>query len=335
VKVNIAGILINKGDLVFYTIIFFYMTSLSDYLSYVFFQDRFCNKNEAKIPIMTNALQYGNAIFGGIRGYFNKNKQKLYIFRLEDHYRRFLASLRILGVKIDYSLDQLKEITLRLAEKNKPKTDVYFRPFAYASSLNISPNLEQDKKFAFALYMLPLGEYLSIGKGLRVMISSWRRVSDNAIPSRAKIAGAYINSSLARGEATALGFDEAIFLTEDGHVAEGSAENLFIVRDGILVTSPKTDEILEGITRRSIIQIAKDLKIPVEERRIDRSELYVADEAFFSGTGVQVAWIAEIDGRRLGEGKRGPITAKIQDLFFQVVRGETKKYSFWRTEIDC
>lgn len=303
------------------------------YFPFVFFQNKITKKEEAKVPVMTNALQYGNAVFGGIRGYYNKEKKFLSIFRIEDHYRRFLSSLKILGVSVKYSLFQLKEITLELIKKNKPQTDTYFRPFAYASSLNISPNLEADKNFDFALYMLPLGEYLSVNKGLKVMVSSWRRVSDNAIPSRAKIAGAYINSSLARKEAVERGFDEAIFLTEDGQVAEGSAENFFMVRDGVLITPAKTDEILEGITRRSIIEIAKDLKIPVEERAIDRTELYVADEAFFSGTGVQVAWIGEIDGRIVGNGQRGLITGKIQDLFFKVVRGETKKYSSWRTEI--
>lgn len=305
----------------------------NQYFPFIFFQDKIVKKEEAKIPIMTNALQYGNAIFGGIRGYYNKQQGFLSIFRVDDHYKRFLSSLKILGVRINYNLSQLKEITIKLVKKNNPKTDTYFRPFAYASSLNISPNLEADKYFAFSLYMLPLGEYLSIDKGLKVMISSWRRISDNAIPSRAKIAGGYINSSLARKEATERGFDEAIFLTDDGHVAEGSAENLFIVRDGVLITPPKTDEILEGITRRSIITLAKDLKIPVEERSVDRSELYIADEAFFSGTGVQVAWISSIDNRVIGNGRRGPITAKLQDLFFKIVRGETKEYSHWRTEI--
>lgn len=305
----------------------------NQYFPFIFFKDKILKKEEAKVPIMTNALQYGNAIFGGIRGYYNKQKGFLSIFRVDDHYKRFLSSLKILGVAINYDFSQLKKITFNLVKKNKPKTDTYFRPFAYASSLNISPNLELDKQFSFSLYMLPLGEYLSIDKGLKVMISSWRRISDNAIPSRAKIAGGYINSSLARKEAEERGFDEAIFLTDDGHIAEGSAENLFIVRDGVLITSSKTDEILEGITRRSIISLAKDLKIPVEERSIDRSELYIADEAFFSGTGVQVAWISSIDNRVIGSGRRGPVTAKLQDLFFQIVRGETKEYAHWRTEI--
>lgn len=293
---------------------------------YAFFQGKFVSTEDAKVSIMTNALQYGTGVFGGIRGYHNEQKKFLSVFRIDDHYKRFLSSLKIIGVSLKYSHADLKRITLELIKKNRPKTDTYFRPFAYAGSHNLSPNLEKDSIFDFALYMLPLGEYLPIDKGLSVKISSWRRISDNAIPSRAKISGAYINSAVARKEAADNGFDEAIILTEDGHVAEGSAENLFIVRDGVLITSEKTDDILEGITRRTILKLATDLKIPVEERKIDRTELYISDEAFFSGTGVQVSWIGKIDNRVLGNGKRGPITAKLQDLFFNIVRGNEKKY---------
>ena len=203
------------------------------------------------------------------------------------------------------------------------------RPFAYAGSTNLSPNLERDAQFDFALYMMPLGEYLSVEKGLSVMVSSWRRISDNAIPPRGKISGSYINSALARKEATERGFDEAILLTQDGHVSEGSAENIFIVRDGILITPSATDDALEGITRRTILQLAKDLGIPTEIRSVDRTELYIADEAFFSGTGVQVAWIAKVDDRTVGDAKRGPVTKQLQDLFFSIVRGEEPRYGAW------
>lgn len=304
------------------------------FFPYTFFQKKFVKTEEAKVSIMTNALQYGTAVFGGIRGYYNKRKKFLSIFRMENHYQRLLNALKILGVSIPYSLKELREITIELVKKNKPKTDVYFRPFAYVGSLHLSPNLAKDSVFDLALYMIPLGDYLPINKGLSVMVSSWRRISDNSIPARAKISGAYINSALARKEATDRGYDEAIFLTEEGHVSEGSAENLFIVRDGSLITPPRSDDILEGITRRTIIELTKDLKIPIEERRIDRTELYLAEEAFFAGTGVQIAWIAKIDGREIGSSKRGKITAKLQDLFFEIVRGENKKYSQkWCTKI--
>lgn len=300
---------------------------------YAFFEGKIVKTEDAKVSIMTNALQYGTGVFGGIRGYYNNEKVFLSIFRIEDHYTRFLNSLKIIGVSLPYSKDQLIKITRDLVNKNNPKADTYFRPFAYAGSTNLSPNLDRDHEFAFALYMIPLGDYLPTDKGISVSVTSWRRISDNAIPSRAKISGGYINSALARHEATLNGYDEAIFLNESGHVAEGSAMNFCMVRDGVLITPPKSDDILEGITRRTIIALATDLGISVEERTIDRSELYVADEAFFCGTGAQVAWISHIDKRVIGDGKRGKIAGKLQDLFFSVVRGNEKKYENWCTKI--
>lgn len=308
--------------------------SHSSQFSYTFFENNIVKTKDAKIPIMTHALQYGTGVFGGMRGYYNKEKGYLSLFRMKDHYKRFLQSLKILGVNFAYSQKELEKITLSLIKKNNPQTDVYFRPFAYESSLEVSPTLSKDVSFEFSLYMIPLGDYLPTDRGITAMISSWRRISDNAIPSRLKASGAYINSALAKKEAEKNGFDEAIFLSENGHVAEGSAMNIFIVRDGILVTPPKSDDILEGIMRRTIIQIAKDEGIPVEERTIDRTELYIADEAFFSGTGAQFVWIKSIDHRTIGTGERGAITSKLQDLFFEIVRGNSKKYEDWCTKIN-
>lgn len=295
----------------------------AEYFPYAFFQGKVVNVEDAKVSIMTNALQYGTGIFAGIRGYYNENSGKPFIsvFRIEDHYTRFLNSLKIIGVTLGYDKEQLKDITLKLLKKNNPQKDTYIRPFAYAGSINLSPNLQRDNKFDLAIYMIPLGDYLPTDKGLSAKVSSWRRISDNAIPARAKITGSYINSALARKEASDFGFDEAIFLTENGHVAEGSAENIFIVRNGTLITPQTSDEVLEGITRRTVMEIARSLDIPVEVRSIDRSELYVCDEAFFCGTGVQVAWINNIDGRTIGSDKRGLVTAKIQDTYFKIVRG--------------
>ncbi|OGK38329.1 branched-chain-amino-acid transaminase [Candidatus Roizmanbacteria bacterium RIFCSPHIGHO2_12_FULL_41_11] len=309
------------------------MAHTSQPFPFAFFNDKIVQTKEAQVSIMTNALQYGTGVFGGIRGYYNKEKGFLSIFRPDDHFRRFLSSLKIIGVSIDYSYEQLLKITRDLVKKNKPQTDTYFRPFAYAGSLHISPNLQSDNVFKYAQYMIPLGDYLPTDKGNSVMVSSWRRVSDNAIPSRAKISGSYINSALAKKEAQQNGYEEAILLNEEGHVAEGSAMNLFMVRDGVLITPSRSDDILEGITRRSIIQLARDMQIPVEERTIDRSELYVADEMFFSGTGAQVAWIDKIDQRMVGDSRRGTITARLQEMFFKVVRGKVKKYDHWCTKI--
>lgn len=300
---------------------------------FAYFEEKVVPIEEANISIMTNALQYGTGIFGGIRGYYNKEKGFISLFRLEDHFQRFVNSLKVIGVELEYTKEDLIKITLDLTKKNNPQTDTYYRPFAYAGSLNLSPNLERDSTFAFAEYMIPLGDYLPTDKGISVAVSSWRRISDNAIPSRAKITGGYMNSALAKKEANQNGYDEAIFLSEDGHVAEGSAMNFFMVRDGVLITPAKHNDILEGITRRTVITLAKDMGIPVEERTIDRSELYVADEAFFSGTGAQIAWIQKIDQRTMGNGNRGEITGKLQDLFFSVVRGNEKKYESWCTKI--
>lgn len=308
------------------------MNNTRSYFPFAFFEGKIVPTEVAKVNIMTNALQYGNGTFGGLRGYITSDKKQTYIFRISDHYRRFLNALRVLNKSIRYDQNQLMQITLELARKNNPHTDCYFRPFAYATDYEISPDLA-DLNFEFALYMIPLGEYLSISKGLKLLVSNWVRISDNMIPSRAKITGGYVNSSLAKADAVRLGYDDALFLTSDGHVAEATAANFFMIRDGTLITSAKHADILEGITRRTIIELAQNLKIPVVERTIDRTEVYIADEAFLSGTGVQVAWIKEVDGRIIGDGKMGPISGKIQKLFFDIVRGKEKGYKNWLTKI--
>ncbi len=299
--------------------------------TYAFFEKEIVPIEKAKVSIMTNALQYGTGVFGGIRGYLSYDKKQINIFRLKDHFQRFLNSIKVLNKSIKLTHQELVDLTLNLARKNDPHSDCYIRPFAYASSYEISPDLH-PVKFDLAIYMIPLGEYLSISKGLKLAVSNWIRINDNMIPSRIKATGGYINSSLAKGDAVRLGFDDALMLTQDGHVAEGSGANFFIIRDGILITSARSEDVLEGITRRTILQLAKDLKIPVEERRIDRTEVYIADEAFLTGTGAQVAWIAEVDGRVIGS-KIGPLTSKIQKLFFDIVRGKEKKYNSWLTKV--
>lgn len=316
-----AGRLLNNGN------------NMSDYfLPFAYFQGKIIPAELAKVSIMTNALQYGNAVFTGIRGYQSSGKKSSHIFRLADHYNRFLNSLKILNAKIPYNHSKLVEVTLELARKNNAKADFYIRPIAYASNYELSPDLSR-LTFDFALYMIPLGEYLPIHKGLKLMVSSWTRINDNMIPSRAKITGGYINSSLAKADAAKLGFDDALMLTQDGHIAEGSAANFFMVRDGVLVTPSRSSDILEGITRRTILQLAQDLNVPVSERVVDRTECYIAEEAFLSGTGAQLAWISEIDGRQIGSGKMGPVAGKLQKLFFSIVRGNERKYSSWLTKV--
>lgn len=304
----------------------------TSYFPYAFFQGKIIPTDEAKVSIMTHALQYGTGIFGGIRGYVGDGAKDISLFRAHDHYKRFISALRILNEKIPYTEEQLVHITLDLARKNKPTTDCYFRPISYANRYGLSPDLH-NLEFDFAMYMIPLDEYLSISKGLRLMISSWMRITDNMIPARAKITGGYINSSLAKGEAVRLGFDDALMMNSEGHITEGSSSNFFMVRDGVLITSPVCGDVLEGITRKSILKLANDLKIAVEEREIDRTEVYISDEAFLTGTGAQVAWISQVDGRTIGNGKIGPITSQMQTLFFDIVRGKEKKYAHWLTRV--
>lgn len=299
---------------------------------YAFFQGKIVPIEDAKISVMTNGFQYGTGYFAGIRGYYSQKEKGISIFRLDDHYTRFLGSAKILGCKLPYSHKDLKQITLDLVKKNKPKSNVYFRPCAYVGNTELGPNLA-NITLDFAMYMIPLEEYMPLGKGLSLIVSSWQRISDNAIPSRGKVSGGYINSALARKEATDGGYDEAVMLNKYGRVAEGSAENLFIVRNGTLITPDLSEGILEGITRRSVIQIAQDMGIPTIERPIERSELYVADEVFLTGTGCQVAWVEQIDKRKIGTGKIGSVTEKLKEKFFAVVKGEDEQYTKWCTKI--
>ncbi len=282
---------------------------------------------------MTNCIQYGTGVIGRIRGYFDKKNGEIHIFRLTEHIDRFLKSLRLIGVFCDYTNDELRAITINLIKKNKPKTNIYIGMYGYAGSQNMLPNLAKDKDFKVSIYILGLDKSPREEKGLSAGISSWRRNSDNSIPSRGKLSGGYMGSALAAGEANKQGFDQAIMLGEHGHVAEGPTENIFIVRDKTLITPAKNDDILEGITRRSILELANDIGIKTEERSIDRSELYISDEIFFTGTATQIAWIKKVDGRTIGSGEKGPLTKKLQDLFFKVVYGEEKKYDHWRTTI--
>ncbi len=293
---------------------------------FAFFEGRIVPIEEARVSIRTHALNYGTGVFGGIRGYWNPEHEQLYVFRIEDHYRRFLNSCRMLFINLPYSLEELKQITLDLLRQEAYREDCYCRPLAYKAEEGIGVKLH-GLRDAFALFAEPFGRYLQKEEGARVMISSWRRVDDNAIPARGKITGAYVNSALIKSEALLAGYDEAIVLTQDGHVSEGSAENLFMVRHGRLVTPPVTDNILEGITRRTVMELARqELGVPVEERTIDRSELYMADELFFCGTGVQIAAIIEVDGRPIGGGKMGPFVKQLRSLYFDVVRGNLPAY---------
>jgi branched-chain amino acid aminotransferase len=300
---------------------------------FAFFQDEIVPIEQAKISVMTHALNYGTACFGGIRGYWNQDLAQLFIFRIRDHYRRFLNSTRLLMMDLPYSVDDLAQITLDLLRREEWREDVYIRPLAYKANEGIGVRLH-DMKDAVTIFSLPFGRYIEREEGAHVGFSSWRRVDDNAIPARGKISGAYVNSALVKSEALLSGFDEALVLNQDGHLAEGSAENIFIVRNGVAITPPVSANILEGITRATIIELLKgELGVEVIERSIDRTEVMLADEAFFCGTGVQVAAITRVNHKPLGSGRMGPITASIRDLYFDIVRGKLEKYHRWCTPV--
>ena len=302
-------------------------------MAHTYFNGQFVPDDQAKISIQNNTFQYGTGIFEGIRAYWNSHERQLYVFRLREHYIRMLRNCRVLKLTIDKDEKELSEITVELLKKNHPETDTYIRPIAYVDSVGLGPKFV-GYPTGFAIYTIPLGDYIDVSKGIKVCFSSWRRINDNTIPARCKVTGGYVNSALAKTEALEHGYDEAIFLTENGFISEGSAENIFLIRGEMLITPSPSEDILEGITRETVIELArKELGIETVERPIGRTELYVADEAFLCGTGAQVSPITEVDKRPLGNGRIGPITAKIQSLYFDVVKGNQRKYLHWLTPV--
>lgn len=285
------------------------------------------------ISVRTHGFAYGTGCFEGIRGYWNESEQQIYLFRLREHYERLLRSCAILQISLPYTVDQLIDISTELVQRNEQRQDVYLRPVAYKSDLTIGVRLHglQDD---FIITSEPVGNYIDTN-GMSAGVSSWRRIDDNAIPARAKIIGAYVNSAFAKSEAMQNGFDEAIMLTHEGHVSEGSAENIFLVINGELVTPAPTENILIGITRDTVIELARrEFGRITRERQIDRTELYVADEIFMCGTGAQIAPIISVDHRPVGNGHIGPISSAIQQLYNDVVRGRSSDYcTQWCTPV--
>jgi branched-chain amino acid aminotransferase len=302
-------------------------------VEYAYFEGQIVPLHNANISIKTPAFLYGTSLFEGIRGYWVPEENAIAIFRMKEHYVRLLENSKMFYLTPELSLEDLLKITTDLIQKNNLATDTYIRPTLYKAGNSIAPTLEKTIT-EFCLWTQPLGNYLDINKALNVCVSNWRRVEDNSIPPRAKAGGAYMNSALAVTDARKMGYDDAIVLTEAGTVSEGSAMNLFIVKNGKLITPAKTENILEGITRNTLITLAQEeLGIDTEERVVDRTELYTADEAFFCGTGAQIAAIGQIDQRSVGSGEVGPITKALQNLYFEVVRNKIPKYSHWCTMV--
>jgi branched-chain amino acid aminotransferase len=301
--------------------------------AWAFLNGEFLPVADAKINVMTHAFNYGTGVFEGIRAYWNAQQEQLFVLHLKDHYERMQRSCKIMRIDLPYSVAQLADITLEILRKSNYHEDAYIRPIAFKSSPLIGVRLH-DLEDGFTAFAVPFGTYIDVERGISCCISSWRRVDDNAIPARSKITGSYVNAAVSKTEAQLNGYDEAIVLTQDGHVSEGSAENLFMVKSGVLVTPPITDNILEGITRRSLITLAtEELGVEVVERSIDRTELYVADELFLCGTGAQISGVIDLDRRRVGDGRVGPLTSRLSRLYFSAVRGDLPKYRDWVTPV--
>jgi branched-chain amino acid aminotransferase len=300
---------------------------------HAFFQGKIVPYSEAKVGVLTHGLNYGTAVFGGLRGYWNAEKEQLYLFRPLDHYRRFLASTRLMLMEFDQTPESLMQLTIDLLRADDYRCDIYVRPLAYKSDEIIGVKLH-DLHDELTIAAMPFERYLTNDTNAHVTFSSWRRVDDNMIPARGKIAGAYANSALIKTDAVRAGFDEALVLTQDGHVSEGSAMNIFMVREGVMVTPPITENILEGITRRSVIELVRqEIGMPVVERQIDRTEVYLSDEFLMTGTAAQITAVTRVDFRQIGTGNMGPITTRLRELFFDIVHGRNAKYRHWNVPV--
>ena len=298
---------------------------------FAFFRGEIVPVEDARISVLTHALHYGTAVFEGVRGNWNPDQETMYIFRLREHYQRLLLGCRMLMMQIPYSVDDLCRITVQLVEKNANRSDIYIRPLAYKSAELVANLKLHELADDFALIVVPFGNYLGTDN-LRCCTSSWRRLDDQMTPTQIKTSANYLNSILAKTEAVLAGFDEAILLNQDGHVSEGSGENLFMMRKGQLITPTLADNPLPGITRETVIELAQEeLGLEIVERRIDRSELYLADEVFLSGTAAHLTPVIQLDNRPIANGEPGPISTQLKQMYFDIVFGRNPKYLHWCT----
>jgi branched-chain amino acid aminotransferase len=284
---------------------------------------------DAKIGVMTHAFNYGTAVFEGIRGNWNAEQEQLYLFKVRAHFQRLRMSAKIMRMGLHYTDDELVEITNELAHRNGYNEDIYIRPMVYKSSEVVGVRMH-DLEDDFLLFVTPFGNYLDADTGVRCMTSSWRRIDDTMIPARAKVNGLYVNNAMAKTEAQLNGFDEAIMLNSDGHISEGSGENIVMIRNGKLISPSESDNILEGITLDTAFEVARnELGLEIQRRSIDRSELYIADEIFMTGTAAHITPVTEVDRVPIGDGTAGPISSKLQKTYFDMITGKLPQYSYW------
>ena len=303
---------------------------MHNFLETAYLQNKFVPFKEANISIATHALHYGTGAFGGMRGIPNPdNPDQILLFRLDRHCNRLSDSAKLLNY--DLPADKIKQIIIDFVKKNKPANPFYIRPFVYTSDLGIAPRLHKIEK-DFLIYGIELGDYLP-PDGISCRISSWYRQEDRSLPLRGKISGAYITSSLAKTEAVESGFDEAILMNSQGKVCEASGMNIFMVRNNKLITPGFNQDILEGITRASVLTVAKDMGIEIEERAVDKTELFIADEVFLSGTAAKVTPVKRIESYHLPQER--PITEKIKNKLTSITKNQEPEYKDWIYTVDC
>ena len=298
--------------------------------NFAWFDGKFVEAEEAKVPVMTHAIHYGTSVFEGLRGYWNS--KNLYIFRLNDHIRRFRNSGKVYSISLKFTDKQISNAIIQLCKKNNVKQSCYIRPFYFVGEYGINLNVTEKAPTHVAIVMLQFGDLFN-KNGIRAAVSSWRRIHDTSTPPLAKMGGNYLNSILATQEIKRNGYDEAIMLDQLGNVSEAPGENIFLVRNGKMITPPASSSALEGITRESVIKIAGDMGYEVIEREITRTELYLSEEIFLTGTAAEITPIISVDGKKVGTGRIGRITNQIRSAYSDIVMGKNKKYSHWITAV--
>lgn len=297
---------------------------------FVWFDGKLVRDEDAKVPVMTHAIHYGTSVFEGLRGYWNS--KNLNIFRLQDHIKRFRNSGKVYSIALRFTDKEIANAIIQICKKNNVKESCYIRPFYFVGKHGINLHVTENTPTHTAIVMFPFGELFN-RNGIKVGISSWRRIHDISTPPLAKMGGNYLNSILATQESKRNGYDEAILLDHLGNISEAPGENIFIIRNGKLLTPPPSSSALEGITKDSVVKIAEDLGYQIVEREIPRTEIYFADEVFLTGTAAEISPVISIDGKKVGDGKVGKITENIRKVYSDITMGKNKKYSKWITPV--